>query len=108
MRPGHLIVLLAAGVFAACAPSGSGGGGFAIAPSSSASVTSSTVPAPVGSAAVGSVVTAATVAQTVSAAYPTFLELARRHAPLYRFNAYVPGTDDSPQNRSEDFFPMSV
>jgi len=34
-------------------------------------------------------------------------ELARRHAPLWRFNGWVPG-DPSPMNKSEDHFPMSV
>ncbi len=37
----------------------------------------------------------------------TSLALARRHAPHWRFNGWVPG-DDSPMNKSEDHFPMSV
>lgn len=37
----------------------------------------------------------------------TTVELARRHAPLWRFNAWIPG-DSSPMNKSEDHFPQSV
>ncbi|MEZ0229141.1 MAG: Vps62-related protein [Planctomycetota bacterium] len=38
---------------------------------------------------------------------PTLHDLAKRHAPIYRFNAWQPN-DTSAQNRSEDFFPQSV
>jgi hypothetical protein len=36
------------------------------------------------------------------------LEIARRHAPELRFNAWFPTDDPSPANRTEDFYPASV
>src|SRR5262245_17582427 len=38
---------------------------------------------------------------------PSRGDLARLHAPLYRFNAHAAG-DSSPNNKNEDYFPMSV
>jgi hypothetical protein len=52
----------------------------------------------------------ASVSAAVSASFvapPTPDELASRHAPLYRFNAWVAGIN-SIANRNEDYFPMSV
>lgn len=63
-------------------------------------------PAPGGSLSAA----ATSVATTSSArprAKPTPAELAKRHAPIYRFNAWRP-SGSSVQNRSEDFFPQSV
>ncbi len=38
---------------------------------------------------------------------PSFMTLAKWHAPIYRFNAWQPN-DSSAQNRNEEFFPQSV
>ncbi|MEZ0229328.1 MAG: Vps62-related protein [Planctomycetota bacterium] len=60
----------------------------------------------VASSAVAALLAAQCIAQT-QATGPSRTDLARLHAPLYRFNAWVPG-NSSPGNKSEDYFPMSV
>ncbi len=77
-------------IAAACAPKSSSG-------------PTGTLSAP---AVVASTLVAASVASTTPA-FPKPLEIARRHAPLYRFNAWVHGSTLL-ANVSEDYFPMSV
>ncbi len=78
-------------IAAACAPKSSGG-------------PTGTLSAP--EAVVASTLVAASVA-SATPAFPKPLEIARRHAPLYRFNAWVQGSTLL-ANASEDYFPMSV
>ncbi len=88
-------------LLAACSPSsgGSRGGSFSTVAPATSSLPRSV--SPVRSA------TPAATTSTASASYPTPADLARRHAPLYRFNAWIP-TSSSICNKSEDYFPMSV
>ncbi len=58
------------------------------------------------SSALAALLAAQCLAQN-TASGPSRIDLARLHAPLYRFNAFAPG-DSSPGNKSEDYFPMSV
>src|SRR5690242_18621028 len=84
---------------AACAPSSShssGDGSLA----SAATVTTSVVPTSVAPAA-------SATSSSPSTAVVTSTDLARHHAPLFKFNAWVQGSS-SINDKSEDYFPMSV
>ena len=93
-----LASLALAGLLAACAPSSSSPSALpdVVAPSTSAATSPSSAATP-----------PSTSPTPVMTPYPTPAELARKHAPLCRFSAWVPGIT-SIANKSEDYFPGSV
>jgi hypothetical protein len=100
LRARCLVFVALAAAFGCSSRSSSSGAAASVAVSG---VTSGSAPTPTG--AISSGTTATTTSRATAPATPA--DLARLHAPAFRFNAWVPN-DSSPHNKSEDYFPMSV